>query len=211
MHSIQKRLLELSRHHDLSTLGLRQIGRMIGENHPQKVKHHLKQIIAAASSNGVLSNKMPGSLISIPVIGQANCGNATIMAQERLNKYISVSKRLVGRDSADNLFAVEAVGDSMNRANINGFGIDSGDYVVIDNGAKNFRTGDYVLSTINNLANIKRLLKDDEHKQIVLVSESSEEYSPIFIHEQDFESYLAHGKVIAVLKQPKQVVAASEE
>lgn len=42
MHPIQKKLMELNQKYDLSSLGLREIGRMIGEEHPQKVKHHMQ-------------------------------------------------------------------------------------------------------------------------------------------------------------------------
>ena len=60
-----------------------------------------------------------------------------------------------------------------------------------------------VLSVISGLANIKRLTEDKANKQIVLQSESSQFFPPIHIHEDDLDEYLVNGKVIEVIKQPK--------
>jgi repressor LexA len=62
------------------------------------------------------------------------------------------------------------------------------------------QTGDYVVSSIEGVANIKRFVRDDVNQQIVLMSESTDEYPPIVIHPDD---YLAQSKVIQVVKQPK--------
>ena len=78
--------------------------------------------------------------------------------------------------------------------------IDDGDYVLIDSEAKNPENGDYVLSIIDGAANIKKFRKDKERGLIMLISESSSNYDPIYIHQDDASSYSVAGKVLGVLK-----------
>ena len=65
------------------------------------------------------------------------------------------------------------------------------------------KNGDYVLSIIDGMANIKRYFRDLEYQRIILLSESSASISPIFIHRDDMDNYLVNGKVIQVIKKPK--------
>jgi SOS-response transcriptional repressor LexA len=53
------------------------------------------------------------------------------------------------------------------------------------------------------MANIKKYIFDEENNQIVLVSQSSKDIPPIYIHEDD--SFMVNGKVIQVIKKPKMV------
>ena len=69
---------------------------------------------------------------------------------------------------------------------------------------RNVKTGDYILSIISGLANIKRFTEDKIHRQVVLQSESSQFFPPIHIHEDDMDEYLVNGKVVEVIKQPNQ-------
>ena len=92
----------------------------------------------------------------------------------------------------------------MNRASVNGKSIDDGDYVIVDGEDKNVKTGDYVLSVISGLANIKRFTEDKVNRQIVLQSESSQFFPPIHIHEDDLDEYLVNGKVVEVIKDPQE-------
>jgi repressor LexA len=71
------------------------------------------------------------------------------------------------------VFAIKAVGASMNRANIDGRNIEDGDYVIIDATDKSIRSNDYVLSVIDEMANIKKIIIDQQNRQVCLVSESS--------------------------------------
>lgn len=88
----------------------------------------------------------------------------------------------------------------MNKAMIGSDNIDDGDYVLIDSEAKNPENGDYVLSIIDGAANIKKFRKDKERGLIMLISESSSNYDPIYIHQDDASSYSVAGKVLGVLK-----------
>ena len=203
MHPIQKKLIELNQKYDLSSLGLREIGRMIGESHPQKIKHHMQQLNFLVSEAKTKTGATQSQLIPIPLLGLANCGEPTIYAETYDNQYLQVSQRIISQKS-DSYFAVQAVGNSMNRARIQGNNIEDGDYVIVNRDDKDFKDGDYVLSLINNMANIKKFSKDEANQQIILTSESSENHPPIYIHEDDMAHYLTSGKVISVLKKPKK-------
>ena len=91
----------------------------------------------------------------------------------------------------------------MNKANVDGQSIDDGDYVIVDPKARAIKNGDYVLSIIDGTANIKRYFNDRDNQRIILMSESSASFSPIFIHYQDMDNYLVNGKIIQVIKKPK--------
>ncbi len=203
MHPVQKQLLELGQTHNLNELGLREIGRLIGQPNPQNVKYHLGKLnLLENHSTQRESNR--GNIISIPLYGLANCGEATIHADQEEESSLQVSTRLLPhRNDYKSLFAVQAVGDSMNKADIGGKSIQDGDFVIVDPDDKNFKNGDYVLSILNGLANIKKFLKDEASRQIILNSESTRNYPPIYIHEDDFDHYVVNGKVIDVLGHPE--------
>jgi len=212
MHEIQKQILKISGRNDLGKMSLRQIGGLIGQkNSPQKVKHHLLQL----EKNGLIKIKRlekeiartrPGSifnskLISLPILGSANCGPATIYAEQNIEGYLTISGKLLSKKK--DIFAIKASGYSMNKANINGDSIEDGDYVIVDPRYRNVRNGDYVLSIIDGVANIKRYFNDIDKNRIILLSESSASFSPIFIHYDDMDSYLINGRIIQVIKKPK--------
>ena len=44
IHEIQTKILEVAKVNDLNKLGYRKIGKLIGVDHPQKVKHHIMQL-----------------------------------------------------------------------------------------------------------------------------------------------------------------------
>lgn len=211
MHSIQQRILSLIDKTNLGSLTLREIGEKIGEPHPQKIKHHLDQLF----KKGLL--KRDGSKILkveaesndqfffIPVLGAANCGQAVTFAEESIEGYLTVSHRLLrSRFEPNETFAVKAVGNSMNRATVNGDTINDGDYVVVDKTTRSISDYDnkYVLSVISGMANIKKLVIDRANGRIQLLSESSEPFPPIYIHEEDFGEYMVNGLVTDVIKSP---------
>ena len=216
MHEIQAKLLELSNKHDLSKMGLRHIGRLIGVEHPQKVKYHLKKLGLLSNEKlknanlknkknklDVVSTKKQLGFISIPILGLANCGDATMLADAKVEGHLSLSKRLFKANPTHNFFAVRAVGSSMNKASVNGKNIDEGDYVIVDSDNRLPQDDDYVLSVIGGAANIKKFVKDEKNYQIVLESESNQFFPPIHIHEDDLNEYLVNGKVVQVIKAPQ--------
>lgn len=218
MHPIQEKLLSLTEHHNLGAMKLREIGKLIdGPNSPQNIKHHLQQLakkglIKIDKRNKKIEriragkNKLSG-LISIPILGSANCGEATLFAVENPEGYLQVSPRILGSKylkKTRELFALKAVGPSMNRANIDGDSIEDGDYVIADRSQQMPKNGDRVVSIIDNAANIKRFFRDERKQQIMLVSESSLDISPIYIHQDDLQNYLVNGVVVLVMKNPNE-------
>ncbi|HVZ11278.1 MAG TPA: S24 family peptidase [Candidatus Paceibacterota bacterium] len=211
MHDIQQKLLALSVDHDLGKLSYRQIGKLIGTDAPQKVKHHLLQLeqrglISINRLDKVIIKTRPGptvsrSLISVAILGSANCGPATIYADQNIEGYLRISGRLLTKKKG--IFAIQASGYSMNKANINGESIEDGDYVIVDPEYRTVKNGDYVLSIIDGTANIKRYFNDKQNRRVILLSESSASFSPIFIHYKDLDRYLVNGKIIQVIKKPK--------
>jgi len=209
VHKIQQAILNLAAKKDLGRMTLREIGEHIGEEHPQKVKHHLGQLKlkgflstegqpVTPSARGLKVNKL--GLLSIPILGAANCGDAQLYADESFEGFLQVSPSMVPRQKG--LFAIKAVGTSMNRANVGGKTIDEGDFVIVDWTNLKPRNGDYVLSIIGGQANIKKFVRDRENDQIVLLSESSQELPPIYIHPEDISDYTINGKVVEVIKKP---------
>lgn len=205
MHPVQEKLLKLSEQHNLGRLSYREIGRLIGELHPQKVKYHLEQLeqkrLIQSTSEGtaIKKTRQDAGIISIPILGSADCGPATIFADENIEGYLRVSKKLI--PVKNNLYALRAVGSSMNRAKIKGKSLEDGDYAIIDSKIRDPQNNDYVVSIIGGVCNIKKFIRDRANKQIVLVSESSHEFPPIHIH-PDETDYFVSGKVIDVIKKP---------
>jgi len=207
MHTIQKRLLKLIDEKNIGNLTLRQTGKLIGENLPQKIKHHLSQLERKGFillikkikklAELTIETKTGGLFISVPIVGSANCGPATIYADQNIEGYIKISKRFLLNKKS--LFAIKAEGNSMNKANIAGKNIEAGDYVIVDSAKVSPRDGDYVVSVIDDMANIKKYRLDRKNSRIVLLSESTQEYSPIFIHKND--NFIINGKVIDVIKR----------
>lgn len=216
MHIIQQKILQLAKQIDISTVGLRKLGQLVGESHPQKVKHHLEQLekkgflhkdeksSSITATTSVKSKTAP--LFNLPIMGSANCGPADIYAEENIEGYLKISPTVTGRKKSEGLFIIKAVGDSMNKAQAAPGGpIENGDYVVIDSHQKTPQNGDYVLSVIDDAANIKRFYYDKTRRQIALVSESTLPIQPIYIHDSDADKYLVNGQIIQVIKRPNFV------
>lgn len=220
MHPIQEKLLELSKKENLAKLSLREMASHIGmpKESPQKIKHHLMQLqkrgfLQIDRAKGMMDRtslnanmvkgllKKASRLFSIPVVGIANAGPATIFAEQNVQGFLRVSSKLVGRQRPRGLFAIKVDGTSMNRAEINGQRIENGDYVIIDKDDLDVSTNDVVLAIVDNKGTIKRFIDDREHGQIVLMADSSYDYEPIHLHPDDHFSI--NGKIIGVIKRPK--------
>lgn len=208
MHQIQEKILELAKTKDVLDLGIRPLGREIGIDQPQLVKHHLNQLqkkglIKAKSRSDIQqilqhSSSLQPSFVQIPVVGAANCGPATLFADEHIEKYITVSESFLKKK--DNVFALIAKGDSMNRAEISGNNIEENDYVVVDGNIRIPNSGDYILSVIDNCANIKKYARTKDGN-VALLSESTSNHPPIYIGEND--QFIVNGKIIQVIKGAK--------
>lgn len=215
MHIIQKELLKMIREENLGKMTLREVGKRLGGAHPQVVRHHLYQLVKKGLIKIDKSQKSitlvktgentKDNLIYIPILGSANCGLATIIAEEKIEGMLPLSHTLLSGLNKKSLFAVKAVGNSLNKADIDnkGTNIEEGDYVLIDGANRKPRNNQYILSIIDGLANIKRFYFNDQNKQIILISDSSDEIPPIYIHKNDLVSYMINGVVVRVIKRPK--------
>lgn len=213
MHHLQRQLWELAHSNRLNNLSLRGIGRLIGEeDSPNKVKHHLLELEKKGFIKYDQQNKMVTTLkkptvnnvdiYSIPVVGAADCGPANSFADERTDRYLKISTSILPKK--ETYFAVRAQGSSMNAARIGEFTIESGDIVIIDKNYAMPVEGDYVLSIIDGAANIKKFARNYKEKEIILYSESFDDYEPIIIHEDDQIDFLINGKVVHVVKGPNR-------
>ena len=208
MHTIQQRILKLARQEDISQLGYRKLGEKVNVDHPQQVKYHLQKLIDAGrlvrTPFGVLKVGQPNATISklfhIPILGQANCGEPLSFADDSDWGNLTVSPSMVSTKSPKKLFVVRAVGDSMNRCSINGQNIEDGDYAIVDGSQESPLSGNYVVSSLEGLANIKKYVRDEPNRLIKLVSESSRIIPPITIDPSDVDSYHIHGQVVQVIK-----------
>jgi len=185
MHPIQRRLVQLAAEKNLPPLSLRGIGKLISEDSAQKVKHHLGQLerkgllVYNRTTKTLRATKKKGTrganLVPVPIFGAANAGPSTLFATENLEGYLKISAKLLPKR---NIFAIRAEGNSMNRASIDGKNIEDGDYVIIDPQARTPQNGEYVLSVIDDVANIKRYYFEKENNQVMLISESTQKYPP---------------------------------
>jgi SOS-response transcriptional repressor LexA len=213
MNETQTRMLELASTTDINALGIRELARQLGV-HPQTAKYHREQLIknghvkrtgvfrASRISEGLI---VGADLITIPYLGAANCGPATRIAGAEPAGEICISSRLLeGIKDFESLFAVKAEGTSMNQARLYGESINDGDFVIVDS-SRQPKKNDYVVATLNNLANIKKFSPEHDNEgnlsRIALISESTETFEPIFIHPEDEAEGLIAGVALQVVKK----------
>lgn len=212
MNENQQRIINLAKKKDISKMSFREIGRELGIPNPQTIIYHIEQLKKrgllyfdikrrqrVAKPKAFIAN----NFFNIPVVVSANCGPAMELAQEDIQGYLRISQKLIKRSRPDGLIAVKAVGNSLNNAKIGDDkdSIDDGDYVIVDcNQYPN--DGNYVLSIMDEAANFKRFFKDDNKHEIRLMSESTEEFHPIILHESDLSAsgYMVNGVVVRVIK-----------
>jgi len=214
MHEIQQQLLALSDTEDLGQYSYYALAKKLGVPNHGSVKFHLDQLLQKGMliknvRTGEITKVEAGSsfsgFINIPIMGEANCGDATSIADNRVIDFLKVSPSILPKVRLDKLYALLAKGDSMNAANINGSSINDGDYVLIEN-TNNARDGDYVVSVFDEVANIKRFFIDAFNSRIILASESKEPRHPIIVAQEDFSNYLVTGKVVGVIPSVNNAV-----
>ncbi len=178
---------------------------MVNCEYPSQITHHLGQLVKHGNlvrKEGKLvpALRTASGLFSIPIMGEADCGEATKYADGRIVDNLAVSPSILKAKLTDRLYALIARGDSMNRAQVNGKNIEDGDYIIIEK-KDNYepKDGDIVVSIIAGLANIKRLRHDNRQKRILLLPESyRSDFAPIIISQQD--DFAVEGKVVDVIK-----------
>ena len=211
MNENQQKILDFIAENDTSKFSYRAISRRLNMSSPQIVIHHLNQlkkkglIYVDESKNLKITNFKSSTVdnfLRIPIVGAANCGPATELAQENITGFLKISKTILSKVNGEGLIAVKAIGNSLNKADIFGNKVDEGDYLIVDCNNKDPKDGDYVLSVMDGVANFKKFFKDEKSKEIRLVSESTSDIPPTVLHEDDLETsgYLVNGVVIRVVK-----------
>lgn len=121
------------------------------------------------------------NIFSIPTYGLASCGEALAFADNNVEGYVQVSKSLFRKDKPAQLFAVKALGDSMDKV-----GINDNDYVVFAKYAYGEELeGKVVVAVINGMATIK-IYKHLKDGMIGLFPQSSNtKHQPIYLDKSD--------------------------
>lgn len=202
MHETQAKLLELAHRKKLGNMTLLAIADLIGEKYAQSVKHHLNQLV----KNGLLMKDLEPvksgksddtNLFSIPIYGTANCGPATLFSEQSIKGYIKISDKLLPRQKRG-LYALKALGNSLNKSNIDGDSIENGDYVIVDGDNISPTNNKYVIAIIDGSAIMKKYKEDGD--RILLLSESTQDYPPIVLHREDDINNLICGTIVRVVK-----------
>ncbi|MBU1043880.1 MAG: transcriptional repressor LexA [Candidatus Omnitrophica bacterium] len=135
----------------------------------------------------------PGQMLSVPLLGNIACG-VPLLAIENIEAYIPYPSSQT-KYSSDELFFLRAVGDSMNKSDINGKAIDSGDYVLVrKNNTPEF--GQRVVALIGDEATIKKINKGDDCVRLEPES-TNPNNKPILL----FDNFSVQGVVIDVIKK----------
>lgn len=151
----------------------------------------------------ILCDKNRQKFLSIPILGSANAGSPTFFAEQNVEGYLKISRRLIPKRITDFIFAIEVFGDSMNQAEINKKKIVNGDYILVDSQYKEFNNGDKVLATVDGLSTIKNFFKIDKETVGLFPQSSNKTHRPIYLTPED--NFVINGKIIDVLKTPSTV------
>ena len=217
MHQIQERLLALADTEDLGSSSYYGLAKRLDVANHGSIKFHIDQLLdkgllfrnpKTGKITKVTTGEKFSGLLSIPIMGEANCGAATSIADDRVKEFLRLSPSLLPNTKLDKLYALKAVGNSMNAAQISGKHINDGDYVLVEK-TDEANNGDYVVSIFDEVANIKRLVFDPLNSRILLLSESNEPMPPIVVSEKDGASYSIAGRVVDVVPQAHPAPANS--
>lgn len=210
-HKLQEAIIGLIKREDISEYGYRTLAQKIGITHPQTAKYHLSKLlkdglIKMTPSGGyeVVKESVAraSSCVNLPILGYANCGEPLMFTGgTRSGEELTISRSLLpATKSANNYFVVQAKGDSMNKARINGQPIDDGDYILVDGNKNEPSNNSYSLVSVDGLATIKKLKIDWDQQIISLNSESTRPRPPIIIDAEASGNLVCHGQIAKVIK-----------
>ncbi|MBD3244832.1 MAG: repressor LexA [Candidatus Moranbacteria bacterium] len=135
------------------------------------------------------------NFINVPIIGSANAGMPAVFAEEYVEGYLKVSKRII---QDKKVFAIQVSGDSMDLSVVNHKKVEDGDFVIVDGDYSDYRNGDKVLVSIDGLATVKTFRKMDNNHIGLFPESQNQKHKPIYLTQQD--QFIINGKVIDVLK-----------
>lgn len=122
------------------------------------------------------------NILSVPLYGLASCGEALAYADDNsADDFLQLSRSLFHRADPEKLFAVKALGDSMNKE-----GIGDGDYVIFEKAeGQNDFEGKIVVAVINGMATIKRYKNVGKGVIGLFPHSTNETHHPIYLSEVD--------------------------
>jgi SOS-response transcriptional repressor LexA len=139
--------------------------------------------------------------LNIPIFGMANCGSPCMVAENRPEGMLKVSKNRFGSKLENKkIFAIQAAGNSLNLAKVGGNVIENYDYLLIDPNYQTFKGdgSEVVLAIIDGLATVK-VLKYTSDGNVVLSPKSSEKFHEQ-IHLTRDDDFVINGLVVEVMK-----------
>ncbi len=128
-------------------------------------------------------------LISVPVFASVGCGSPSVLTERIFDEFVQVSNALVKKINKKDLFVIRAVGNSMRDA-----GVEDGDFVLVEK-TNNVKTGDYVVTIVEDTAVLKKLTITKN--AIILDPVTTDKSYPRIIMSRDFDIF---GKMIDVIK-----------
>lgn len=118
------------------------------------------------------------NFIAVPLLGNANCGEALSFADDHIEDFINISKEYI-KENSKYYFFVKAVGDSMNKSKI-----ESGDLVLVSKIEGEPQLNSIVVAVINGLGTIKKFQKIDGIP-VLLPNSRNIKHQPIILHSED--------------------------
>lgn len=122
------------------------------------------------------------NVFSIPLYGLASCGEALAYAEDNpADDFLQLSKSLFGKAQPEKMFAVKALGDSMNKE-----GISDGDYVIFEKAQSDSDfENKIVVAVINGMATIKRYKNMGKGVIGLFPHSTNDTHHPIYLSEAD--------------------------
>ena len=122
-----------------------------------------------------------GNVFSVPVYGLASCGDALAYAEDNMEGFLQISQSVFRCSEPARLFAVKALGDSMDKDNIN-----DGDYAIFEKyESQEDLEGKVIVAVINGMATIKRYKKVSSELIGLFPNSTNSFHKPIFLHKSD--------------------------
>jgi repressor LexA len=162
---------------------------LAGKGMKLKSNNSLVQYIGALEEKGFaqnfkktrgirLLNETVKNFIAVPLLGNANCGEALSFTDDHIEDFINISQKHVQGNQNDYFF-IKASGDSMNKSKIN-----NGDLVLVKKSKENPQSNNIVVVVINGLGTIKKFQKIDD-VPVLLPDSTNISHQPIILHPDD--------------------------
>ncbi|EKE19272.1 MAG: LexA repressor [uncultured bacterium] len=173
---------------------LREIQESLGYSTTSSVQRHTEALkkkgylsVEKHQSRGLRIKRAESRKYPIPLVGSVSCGQP-ILAEENIEAYIPYE---IKGDPKDYFF-LHAIGDSMNKADIN-----DGDIVLIKM-QQNADAGEKVVALIGDEATIK-IFKNEGNRIVLEPRSTNKIHKPIYVYNP--EEFQIQGKVVGKIKK----------